>query len=73
MQPSKAKHPHELPGDLQEVFSSLDRKRVTTTNIPEMFPRHREPREVREVQQQQCKPFGAKNNPSSFVGKLDYS
>lgn len=29
MQPSRAQHPHEAPGDLQRVFISLARKRVT--------------------------------------------
>lgn len=70
-QPSKAQHPHEFPRDSQEAFSSLAKKRVTTTTTPATFPSHQEPG---EEEQQQHKPFGAKiANSSSFWGKLNYS
>lgn len=62
MQPSRAQHPHEVPGDLQGVFISLARKSHTTTTTPKTFPRHQEPREVGEEQQQQYKPFGTKKS-----------
>lgn len=68
MQPSRAQHPHEVPGDLQGVFISLARKsHTTTTTIPKTFPRHQEPREVGEEQQQQYKPFGTKKVPPVSV------
>lgn len=70
MQPSKAQHPREFPRDSQEAFSSLAKRRVTATTIPEMFPSHQEPG---EEQQQQRKPFGAEiPNTSGFWGKHEY-
>lgn len=72
MQPSRAQHPHEVPGDLQGVFISLARKShtTTTTTTPKTFPRHQKPKEVGEEQQQQYKPFGTKKVPPASVEGL---